>query len=192
MLMLNAVPKVVTGKVIANQVQFPVWLTERMLAAYSELTAECDIFKSQVEQQTLTHTLATETTSSNSGFLKKTWITSQVLLRSGTIHWDRQLIFKSAVILEASVTLRFLWTVKDWTLVPQRKIFAVISSHCLYGVLVSCWIQIWFSLSLYLWKIWLSSSTTFTTWLLLFHVSYWAMDLLEWWHELHDFNKKQG
>lgn len=49
MLMLNAVPKVVTGKVIADQVQFPVWLTERMGAAYSELTAECDIFKSQVE-----------------------------------------------------------------------------------------------------------------------------------------------
>lgn len=78
MLMLNAVPKVVTGKVIADQVQFPVWLTERMGAAYSELTAECDIFKSQVEQQTLTRTLATETTSSNSGFLKKTWIMSQV------------------------------------------------------------------------------------------------------------------
>lgn len=77
MRILNAVPKVVTGIVIADQVQFPVWLTERMGAAYSELTAECDIFKSQVEQQTLTRTLATETTS-NSGFLKKTWIMSQV------------------------------------------------------------------------------------------------------------------
>lgn len=134
MLMLNAVPKVVTGKVIADQVQFPVWLTERMGAAYSELTAECDIFKSQVEQQTLTRTLATETTSSNSGFLKKTWIMSQIF----------------QLLLEASVALSFLWTIKDWMLVPKRQTFAVISSHCFYGVLMIWWIQILFSLSLYL------------------------------------------
>lgn len=174
MLMLNAVPKVVTGKVIADQVQFPVWLTERMGAAYSELTAECDIFKSQVEQQTLTRTLATETTSSNSGFLKKTWIMSQVFSAP----------FRSISCTKLSLDYKRLDACPKKTNI--RSYFLTLLLWCFSDLMNT---NLIFTVAVPV-KNWLSSSTTFTTWLLLFYVSYWAVDLLEWWDELHDLNKK--